>query len=675
MLLSNLLELGPVLVANRGEIACRVINSAKALGYETVAVYSDIDVGARHVGLADFAVCIGPAPAGESYLCIENIMAAARRSGAKSIHPGYGFLSENAAFAQACEEAGLIFIGPSTHAIEVMGNKATSKRAMLEAGVPCIPGYQGRDQSDATLIMESRAIGFPLMVKAAAGGGGRGMRLVHDEATLASAIQSARSEALNSFGSEELIIERALMAPRHVEIQVFADSLGNVVHLFERDCSVQRRHQKVLEEAPSPAVSPQIRSAMGAAAISAAKSVDYAGAGTVEFLLDKEGQFYFLEMNTRLQVEHPVTEMITGLDLVEWQLRIASGERLPLGQDDISIDGHAIEARLYAEDPANDFLPASGTALLWEVPEAEGVRVDHGLLENQEISPFYDPMIAKLIAHGKTREEARRKLVKALVNTQILGLPTNREFLLDALSHPQFCAGDFSTAFIGEHFPEQVLRAQKSDDADYALIAALLCRLRQEEQQQSVVNHLTGIEQWSNSSDLGSSLLIRLGDGRERELRVSFHNAGQRYLVEIDNTEIVIIIHAMDSSSARVEIAGMMETVHFVRASSNSISVGIRSRTLNAEDILLSCERTSADEDDGCVLAPMHGNILSVNVTEGQVVEKGDSLLILEAMKMEHKITAAIGGTVANLSAKEGQQVALNKLLLEIVPPGDAAED
>ncbi len=670
--MTDTIELGPVLIANRGEIACRVISSAKAMGYATIAVYSEVDIAARHVSLADFAICIGPAAAGESYLNIEKIIAAARRSGARSIHPGYGFLSENAAFAGACEEAGIVFIGPSPRAIELMGNKAASKRAMIEAGVPCIPGYQGRDQSGASLVRESVAIGFPLMVKAAAGGGGRGMRLVYGEAELLPAIQSARSEALNSFGSEELIIERALIEPRHVEIQVFADSQGNVVHLFERDCSVQRRHQKVLEEAPSPAVSPEIRAAMGQAAISAARSVDYVGAGTVEFLLDSEGRFYFLEMNTRLQVEHPVTEMITGLDLVEWQLRVAAGEPLPLAQDDLSIDGHAIEARLYAEDPANGFLPAAGTALLWGAPEVQDVRVDHGLLSGQEVSSFYDPMIAKLIAHGRTREEARRKLVRALTDTQILGFPTNRQFLCAALDHEAFRSGDFSTAFIDKYFPAEALAADKPGSADYALVAVLLCRLRQEEQQNSAVLHLSGIEQWSNNKNLNASLLLRIGDGEARALRVYMHNSGGQYRVDIDGREFSLFIHAMDASRARVEIDGLQENVYFARMSADSISIGIQSRTLNGEDILLSSERVAADEDSGSILAPMHGNILAVNVSEGQFVEKGDFLLILEAMKMEHKITASIRGTVTNLGAREGQQVALNKLLLEIIPADDA---
>ena len=673
--MNNLLELGPVLIANRGEIACRVIASAKALGYQTVAVYSEVDAAARHVQMADYAVCIGPAAASESYLCIDKVIEAARRSGARSIHPGYGFLSENSAFAQACEEAGIAFIGPSVHAIDVMGNKATSKRAMIEAGVPCIPGYQGLDQSDATLIKEAEAIGFPLMVKAAAGGGGRGMRLVFEAQELAGAITSARSEALNSFGSQELIIERAVIEPRHVEIQVFADSLGNAVHLFERDCSVQRRHQKVLEEAPSPAVTPQIRKAMGEAAISAARSVNYVGAGTVEFLLDKEGEFYFLEMNTRLQVEHPVTEMITGLDLVEWQLRVAAGETLPRAQDELSINGHAIEARLYAEDPANGFLPAAGTALLWQVPEAPGIRVDHGLLANQEVSSFYDPMVAKVIAHGKTREEARRKLVWALMQTQILGFPSNREFLCAALNHEQFRSGDFSTAFIESNFPQETLKAKSAANTDYALLAVLLCKLRQEQQQQTAVLHLRGLEQWSNNKGLSTSLLIRMGEDEGRELKAYCHNGDDSYLVEIDGENIAVVIHSMGSNTARVEIDGMQENIHFARMSANAISISIGARTVNGEDILLSSERAAADEDDGVVVAPMHGNILAVNVVEGQWVEKGEFLLILEAMKMEHKVSASIAGKVTNLSAREGQQVALNKLLLEIIPVADESQN
>jgi geranyl-CoA carboxylase alpha subunit len=397
------MSFGKILIANRGEIACRVARTAHALGYRTVAVFSDADAGAPHVLACDEAVALGGSLVGESYLAVEKLLSAARASGADAVHPGYGFLSENAGFAQACADAGLVFIGPPPSAIDAMGNKAAAKRRMIEAGVPCVPGYQGADQSDATLIAEATKIGLPVMVKAAAGGGGRGMRLVHDSGELAEAIVGARNEAQNAFGSGELILEKAVIDARHVEIQVFADAYGNVIHLGERDCSVQRRHQKVIEEAPSPAVYGALRQRMGAAAVAAARAIGYRGAGTVEFLLGADGAFYFLEMNTRLQVEHPVTEMITGQDLVAWQLRVAAGEKLPLSQDDVQLDGHAIEVRLYAEDPYAGFLPQTGTVAAWRPAEGPGLRTDHGMRDGQAISAFYDPMIAKVIAHGATR--------------------------------------------------------------------------------------------------------------------------------------------------------------------------------------------------------------------------------------------------------------------------------
>ncbi|WP_341896508.1 acetyl-CoA carboxylase biotin carboxylase subunit, partial [Ferrovibrio terrae] len=440
-----------ILIANRGEIACRVIRSAQALGYKTVAVYSEADAGALHTQLADRAVCIGAAEAKQSYLSIAAVLAAAKATGADAVHPGYGFLSENADFAQACTDAGLTFIGPPSAAIAAMGNKAAAKQRMIAAKVPCVPGYQGADQSEAILVKAAEQIGLPVMVKAAAGGGGRGMRLVRDRADLPDAIRTARAEAENAFGSGELILEKAITGGRHVEIQVFADSHGNTIHLGERDCSVQRRHQKVIEEAPSPAVDAALRAKMGAAAVAAAQTIGYVGAGTVEFLLDADGSFYFLEMNTRLQVEHPVTEAITGLDLVALQIRVAAGEHLPLMQDDVQLNGHAIEVRLYAEAPAQNFLPQSGMLALWSPPE--GVRVDHGLHgSNQAITPFYDPMIAKLISNGATREEARRRLIGALEATAALGIATNRGFLIDLLSHEDFAAGKATTAFIPQHF-------------------------------------------------------------------------------------------------------------------------------------------------------------------------------------------------------------------------------
>ncbi len=478
-----------ILVANRGEIAWRIMRTAKAMGYRTVAVHSDADRDAPHVSFADEAIRIGPPPIGESYLSIDRILEAAHTSGADAVHPGYGFLSENEAFATACEKAGLVFIGPPPAAIAAMGNKAAAKRRMIDAGVPCVPGYQGADQSDAHLERESRKIGLPVMVKAAAGGGGRGMRLVEQDGDLLDAIRMARTEAASAFGSGELILEKAVTDARHVEIQVFADNHGNVIHLGERDCSVQRRHQKVIEEAPSLAVNADLRARMGAAAVAAARTIGYRGAGTVEFLLGSDGAFYFLEMNTRLQVEHPVTEAITGLDLVEWQLRVARGEALPLEQDQVQLEGHAIEVRLYAEDAYADFLPQTGQIDVWRPASGPGVRTDHGMKDGLAISPFYDPMIAKVIAHGATREEARRRLIKALRDTVVLGPTTNRHFLIRLLEHPEFAAGKTTTAFLTRH----VFAAPEITDRHWKLAASLLWR-------QSAEHFPAALRGWRNSN-------------------------------------------------------------------------------------------------------------------------------------------------------------------------------
>lgn len=444
-----------ILVANRGEIALRIMRSCRRLGYRTVAVYSEADAQAPHVAAADAAVCIGAARAQDSYLCIPRILDAARASGAQALHPGYGFLSERAEFAQAVLDAGLVFIGPSPSSIAAMGNKRAAKRRMLAAGVPCIPGHDGADTRDDELQAAAAAIGLPVMIKAAAGGGGRGMRRVAHDTELAAAIASARAEAQKFFGSGELLVEKAVDDGRHVEIQVFGDSHGNLVHLGERDCSVQRRNQKLIEESPSPAVDAPLRERMGAAAIAAARAVNYVGAGTVEFMLAPDGQFYFLEMNTRLQVEHPVTEMIYDLDMVEWQLRVARGESLPLSQAQIDARrrGWAIEVRLCAEDPARNFLPQTGRVTCWSYPKADGLRIDHGLAEGITVSPYYDSMLGKLIAHGADRDEARLRLVALLENTVLTGIHTNRSFLMEVLAHPAFCAGEVTTGFISAHFP------------------------------------------------------------------------------------------------------------------------------------------------------------------------------------------------------------------------------
>ncbi len=459
-----------ILIANRGEIALRVMRTAKRLGYETVAVYSTADADARHVREADQAVWIGESQPSQSYLRIDALVEAAKASGADAVHPGYGFLAENAEFAKACGAAGLVFIGPSPEAIHAMGNKAGAKDIMQKAGVPCVPGYQGEDQSDATMLTAAKRIGFPVMIKAVAGGGGRGMRLVPNEAAFPDALRAARSEAQNAFGDPTVILERAIVQPRHIEIQVFGDRHGSAIHLGERDCSVQRRHQKLIEEAPSPAVSPELRARMGATAVAAVKAIQYEGAGTLEFLLDAAGNYYFMEMNTRLQVEHPVTEAITGLDLVELQLRVAGGEPLPLKQEDVSFSGHAIEVRLCAEDAAHGFMPQSGRMLRWSAPSE--LRVEDALESGSEIPPFYDSMIAKIISHGTTRDEARRKLATGLAQMTALGVTTNQSFLARCLDHPAFAAGQATTAFIDEHSAD--LLGAKADDGLRAAVAGLL---------------------------------------------------------------------------------------------------------------------------------------------------------------------------------------------------------
>ena len=461
-----------ILIANRGEIARRIMRTARRLGHGVVAVYSDADADALHVREADQAVRIGEALPAQSYLRIEAIVAAARASGADAVHPGYGFLAENAGMAQACRDAGLVFIGPSPEAIGAMGNKAGAKQIMQAAGVPCVPGYQGTDQSDAAVLTEAGKIGFPVMIKAVAGGGGRGMRLVEDAASFPDALRSARSEAASAFGDPAVILERAIVDPRHIEIQVFGDRHGNAVHLGERDCSVQRRHQKLIEEAPSPAVTAELRARMGAVAIKAVQSIGYEGAGTLEFLLDRGGAFYFMEMNTRLQVEHPVTEAITGLDLVELQLRVAGGEPLGLAQNDITFSGHAIEVRLCSEDAALDFMPQSGRMALWQVPG--GIRVEHALQSGSEIPPFYDSMIAKLISHGATRDEARGKLICGLEQTKAFGVTTNQAFLTACLRHPAFASGEATTAFIGRYGDELRARGEAATAPNVALAALLL---------------------------------------------------------------------------------------------------------------------------------------------------------------------------------------------------------
>jgi len=651
-----------ILIANRGEIACRVMRTAKELGYRTVAVYSEADAGARHVHVADEAVCIGPAQVNQSYLVIDNIIAAAKKTGADAIHPGYGFLSENADFARACEAAGIVFIGPTVEAIHLMGSKRLSKIAMLAAGVPCIPGYEGAAQDEDTLIREAGRIGYPLMIKASAGGGGRGMRLVHEASELAEQIRTARSEAQNAFGSGELILERAVIKPRHVEIQVFGDQLGNIVYLGERDCSVQRRHQKVVEEAPCPVMTPTLRQAMGEAAVKAAASVNYVGAGTVEFLLDQSGEFFFLEMNTRLQVEHPVTELITGQDLVAWQIRAAAGQPLPLQQDEILLTGHAMEVRLYAEDAAHNFLPQTGQVLRWEPELLDGVRVDHGLVEGQEISPFYDPMLAKIIAYGATRDDARRKLVRAVEECVLLGVNGNQRFLANLLANPEFASGNATTAFIAEHFnADPSLTAQTPAASELAIAAALLYQ-----QSANARAHQRELAGWRSAGSAPWQFTLKHGEQKHRvNLEVQVAGSQPSLLATVGDTQVSLTLLASDGRWLTLELDGIRRRIAYQQQADQLWLYG-HYGNLELLDVTHEPAGGQNAASSGAVKAPMDGAIVDVLVSEGERVSKGQLLVVLEAMKMEHPMKAGVDGTVRRIGISKGDQVKNRQLLVEI---------
>ncbi len=653
-----------VLVANRGEIACRVMRSAREQGYRTVAVYSEADAGAPHVQLADTSVCIGPGPVGESYLVADNILAAARESGAQAIHPGYGFLSENADFARAVAGAGLTFIGPGADAIHLMGNKAEAKRRMLEAGVPCVPGYEGESQDDATLVREAERIGLPLMVKAAAGGGGRGMRLVQDAADIAGAIRLARAEAEAAFGNGELILEKAILRPRHVELQVFADAAGNTVHLGERDCSVQRRHQKVVEEAPCPVMTEELRAAMGDAAVAAARSIGYLGAGTVEFLLDEGGNFYFLEMNTRLQVEHPVTESITGLDLVALQLQVAQGEPLGFTQDDVTLTGHAIEVRLYTEDPAQDFLPASGPVELWAPASGVGVRVDDGIRTGQDISPFYDPMVAKVIASGPSREVARQRLVAALHDTALFGTAHNRDFLVACLQKQTFIDGGATTAFIAEEFAAGEIADRVPTFEDAAAAAVLELELEHRALYAGSVIVSPELRDWCSAGTLVSRKRYEFGEVTH-DISVSPVGRG-RYRAWDGDASVSVELHSADNAAGKLRIGDNEERIRYLHAGPGRLYLQVGGRAALYADRILLDGTDDVAGGSGSVTAPMHGLLLEVRVAPGERVSEGQTLAVLEAMKMHYEITAQAAGTVREVTASAGQQVAADDLLIEI---------
>ena len=641
-----------ILVANRGEIALRIMRTARRLGYGVVAVYSDADRDALHVREADSAVRIGEALPAQSYLRIEAIIAAAKASGAGAVHPGYGFLAENEDFARACRDAGLVFIGPSPEAIRAMGNKAGAKDIMERAGVPCVPGYQGDDQSDAVMLAQAKKVGFPIMIKAVAGGGGRGMRLVPDAAAFPDALRSARSEAQGAFGDGTVILERAIVNPRHIEIQVFGDRYGNAIHLGERDCSVQRRHQKLIEEAPSPAVTQKLRTRMGQVAVAAVRQLRYEGAGTLEFLLDGSGQFYFMEMNTRLQVEHPVTEAITGLDLVELQLRIASGEPLGLVQEDVTFSGHAIEVRLCSEDADHDFMPQSGRMALWQMPD--GVRVEHALQSGSEIPPFYDSMIAKIVAHGADRNEARGRLICGLEQTAALGVTTNQGFLISCLRHPTFAKGEATTAFIGDYRGE-LLAPGANDKADAALVALLLY----------VTN--SHAPPWRSGRSLAATfpltMRIDLGHGAQ-EVDIARDRDGG-YVV-VNGIELRFEIDELGADTIRFRSDGLMQSAKFLR-DGDRLYILHRGVTIAARDLTLAAPvSAAASGGDGKVRAAMNGRVVALLVKPGEQVAAGQPVMTLEAMKMEHVHTADVAGTVSSIDVAEGEQVTTGRIVVEI---------
>ncbi|QOZ80044.1 3-methylcrotonyl-CoA carboxylase [Bradyrhizobium sp. CCBAU 53351] len=642
-----------VLVANRGEIALRVMRSARQLGLGVVAVYSDADRDALHVRQADQAVRIGEALPAQSYLNIAAIIAAAKASGADAVHPGYGFLAENDDFAQACKDAGLVFIGPSPQAIEAMGNKAGAKEIMKKAGVPVVPGYQGADQGDEVMLAEAKKIGFPVMIKAVAGGGGRGMRLVLDAASFPDALRSARSEAKAAFGDPTVILERAIQNPRHIEIQVFGDSHGNAIHLGERDCSVQRRHQKLIEEAPSPAVTPELRAKMGEVAVAAVKALRYEGAGTLEFLLDASGEFYFMEMNTRLQVEHPVTEAITGLDLVELQLRVARGESLPIKQQDIKFSGHAIEVRLCSEDAAHDFMPQSGRMARWQVPD--GIRVEHALHSGSEIPPFYDSMIAKVISHGTTREEARGRLIVGLEQLTAFGVTTNQSFLMSCLRHPGFARGEATTAFIGTHRDE--LLAPQADAAFDTALAGLLLY---------VTNPRA--PSWQSGRSLSATFPLPAKieiAGQILELEIVRERDGS-YTVAIDDRQDRFEIEQLDADTIRFRHDGVMDSARFLR-DGDRLYLQHRGLPLVVADLTLAAPKAAASNGgDGKVRAALNGRVVAVLVKPGDRVTAGQPVMTLEAMKMEHVHKAGVDGVVAAIDVAEGEQVTTGRIVAEI---------
>ncbi len=652
-----------ILVANRGEIALRIMRTCRDMGIATVAVFSDADQDAAFVRAADEAVRIGPAPSTESYLVADKIFAAAKLTGADAIHPGYGFLAENAAFAAACPDHGLRFIGPSPEAIRTLGSKRASKALVAAAGVPVVPGYHGEDQSAETLRTEAETIGFPVLVKASAGGGGKGMRVVSEAGALASAIESARREAAAAFGDDTLLLERYVDSPRHVEIQILGDSHGNMVHLFERECSIQRRHQKVIEETPSTALHAALRERMGQAAMDVARAVDYENAGTVEFLLGADGSFYFLEVNTRLQVEHPITECITGLDLVREQIRVARGERLTMTQADLTITGAAIECRIYAEDPDNDFLPTSGRIVEWHLPPMPGLRVDTGVVSGDEVSIHYDPMLAKIITHAPSRDEAICKMLGALRALSIQGVVTNRAFLMRVLAHPAFASGDTDTHFIATHKSDLTGQAPAEGALAAAAMATTLVDHLERKERRTV---LPGLRTGFRNNRFADEW-IEYECGGETH-RVEYRDlGGERLRFEVDGAEHVALRPHLEESGVSFEDErGLRRRFRVARDGARRF-VTWASESFALRELPRFPDREAGAAAGGCI-APMPGKVIKVLVAEGDEVTAGQTLVVLEAMKMEHPVKAAEAGIVASVSVAEGTQVDADATLVVVEP-------
>jgi 3-methylcrotonyl-CoA carboxylase alpha subunit len=654
-----------ILIANRGEIACRVIKTARRLGIKTVAVYSDADRGARHVAMADEAVHIGGSPARESYLVVEKIIEAAKHTGAEAVHPGYGFLSENAGFAEGCAKAGIVFIGPPPGSIRAMGSKSEAKKIMEKAKVPLVPGYHGDDQSPALLAKEAARIGFPVLIKASAGGGGKGMRVVEAAAKFDEALAGAKREAKASFADDHVLIERYLTRPRHIEIQVFADGHGNCLYLFERDCSIQRRHQKVIEEAPAPNMDPKRRQAMGEAAVAAAKAIGYVGAGTVEFIANQDGTFYFMEMNTRLQVEHPVTEMITGQDLVEWQLVVAAGGKMPLTQDQLRIDGHAVEVRLYAEDPARNFLPSTGTLVHLRLPEENAhVRVDTGVRQGDTVTPFYDPMIAKVIVHDRDRASAMRRMAALMGETEVVGVTTNAALLKALCSHKAFVGGEVDTGFIERHRDELFANPDPADDKAFAV--ATLARVAEWAP--------TSADPWDQKNgfrllDIGHDE-VHWKDG-EREVVVIVRRRRDGMLdLELPGGTREANVQRLADDRLSIRLGGDTFTTTVVRRQTTdgldyTLFVDGTSRRLRRVDPLDVTQYEAVASGEASLRSPLPGKIIDLRVKAGDTVSRGQPLLVLEAMKMEHTLAAPTDGKIKSVRYAVGEQVAEGAELVE----------